>query len=124
MSIPSSKIRSHIMNASQSQNAQQKAQAERRASEPFNREDADFLIRSSDNVTFQVHRIVLALASPVLATMLTLRQPRGSDAHRPAMDVVEDSETLDAFFRVCYPTPDPELMSLDLIRKVLDAATK
>ncbi|KAH9893461.1 hypothetical protein C8Q73DRAFT_697019 [Cubamyces lactineus] len=110
---------------SSSSDAQQGTQqTARTASEPFNREDADFIIRSSDKVDFYVHRIILALASPVFASMLTLPQPSGTDAHQPAVEVVEDSETLDAFLRVCYPLPDPELTSLDVIRKVLGAATK
>ncbi|KAI0328715.1 hypothetical protein GY45DRAFT_959318 [Cubamyces sp. BRFM 1775] len=114
---------SPVMNPSQ--NAQQETQERvRRASEPFDREDADFIIRSSDKVEFYVHRIILALASPVFAAMLMLPQPLGADVHRPAVDVVEDSETLDAFLRVCYPLPDPELTVLDLIRKVLAAAAK
>ncbi|KAI0366975.1 hypothetical protein BV20DRAFT_609555 [Pilatotrama ljubarskyi] len=94
------------------------------ASDPFNRDDADLIVRTSDNVDFHVHRLILSLASPVFAAMLTFPQPPGTDPQRPVVDLLEDSETLDVFFRVLYPLTDPEERCFPLIRKVLAAAMK
>ncbi|OJT03115.1 hypothetical protein TRAPUB_6303 [Trametes pubescens] len=51
------------------------AQQRRKASAPFDRDDADLILRSSDNIDFHVHRIILTLASPVFAGMFTTPQP-------------------------------------------------
>ncbi|KAL1941196.1 hypothetical protein VTO73DRAFT_7408 [Trametes versicolor] len=96
----------------------------RKASDPFDRDDADLIVRSSDHVDFYVHRLILSLASPVFASMLSLPQPPGTDPVRPVVDVAERSEILDVFFRVLYPTADPELQSLSTIREVLESAMK
>ncbi|KAI0642186.1 hypothetical protein C8Q79DRAFT_238296 [Trametes meyenii] len=96
----------------------------RKATDPFDRDDADLIIRASDGVDFHVHRLILSLASPVFAGMLTFPQPPGTDPDRPVVDVLEDSETLNVFLRVLYPMPDPDIQSLPLIRKVLAAAVK
>ncbi|KAL1941194.1 hypothetical protein VTO73DRAFT_7406 [Trametes versicolor] len=97
----------------------------RKASKPFDREDADFILRSGDRVVFHVHRIILTLASPVFADMLSLPQPPGAaDTERPVVDVSEDSEALDVLLRVCYPEPVPDFPSLDLLHRVLGAAMK
>ncbi|CDO73315.1 hypothetical protein BN946_scf185008.g77 [Trametes cinnabarina] len=95
----------------------------RKAGDPFDRDDADLIIPSSDQVDFHVHRLVLSLASPVFAAMFAIPQPPGTDPHRPLEDVTEDSDTLDVFLRICYPFADPTLESLDRIRVVLPAAT-
>ncbi|KAI0675760.1 hypothetical protein C8Q78DRAFT_347773 [Trametes maxima] len=96
----------------------------RKATDPFDRDDADLIIRASDSVDFHVHRLILSLASPVFAGMLTFPQPPGTDPDRPVVDVLEDSETLDNFLRVLYPIPDPAMRSLPVIRKVLAAGVK
>ncbi|KAI0730811.1 hypothetical protein C8Q76DRAFT_669462 [Earliella scabrosa] len=93
------------------------------ASAPFDRHDADFIIRSSDNVDFHVHRIILSLASSVFSDMLPLPQPEGSSPI-PTVDLEEDSQTIDVFLRVCYPLFDPEIKTLPELRKVLAAAIK
>ncbi|KAI0642134.1 hypothetical protein C8Q79DRAFT_929621 [Trametes meyenii] len=104
--------------------ASQRSQETTRAAAPFNREDADIVIRSSDNVEFHVHRIILSLASPVFAAMLTLPQPPGDNPTRPVVDVSEDSETFGIFLQMCYPLEEPRLTSFPLIRKVLACAVK
>ncbi|EIW58593.1 uncharacterized protein TRAVEDRAFT_84257, partial [Trametes versicolor FP-101664 SS1] len=91
---------------------------------PFDRDDADLILRSSDNVDFHVHRIILTLASSVFAGMFTIPQPPDANSERPIVDVSEDSKTINALLRICYPEPDPELPSLDLIHRVLGAALK
>ncbi|KAI0352401.1 hypothetical protein OH77DRAFT_1409265, partial [Trametes cingulata] len=102
----------------------QQAPPTRTATRPFDRDDADIVLRSSDGIDFYVHRIILSLASPVFATMLALPQPPGAHVERPVVDMSEDSQTLDIFLRVCYPEPAPEIPSLHLLREVLGAAMK
>lgn len=99
-------------------------QQSRKASAPFDRDDADLILRSSDNIDFHVHRVILTLASPVFEGMFSIPQPPDMGSGRPVVDVSEDGEALDVLLRVCYPEPDPELRSLDLIRRVLGAAMK
>ncbi|KAL7280736.1 hypothetical protein ACG7TL_005678 [Trametes sanguinea] len=96
----------------------------RKAGHPFDREDADLIIRSSDQVDFYVHRLVLSLASPVFATMFTLPQPPDRNPPQPVVEVREDSKTLDLFLRICYPVPDPSLESLDGLKALMTAALK
>ncbi|KAI8969371.1 hypothetical protein BD414DRAFT_280299 [Trametes punicea] len=96
----------------------------RKASGPFDRDDADLIMRSSDRVDFYVHRIILSLASPIFAGMFTLPQPCNTTPNLALVDVVEDSEVIDVFLRICYPIPDPDVFSLDLIREVMAAAIK
>ncbi|KAI0675756.1 hypothetical protein C8Q78DRAFT_347035 [Trametes maxima] len=96
-----------------------------KAAEPFDRDDADFVLRSSDHIDFHVHRVILIMASSVFETMLALPQPaEDAKIEKPLVDVTEDSETLDVLLRVCYPTSAPELQDVLLLRKVLEAATK
>lgn len=93
---------------------------------PFDRDDADLIIRSSDGVDFRVHRIILSLSSYFFADMLALPQPSGT-ASIPIVDVTEDSHschTFDMFLRFSYPIIDPEVKSLLELRKVLTAAVK
>ncbi|CDO73316.1 hypothetical protein BN946_scf185008.g78 [Trametes cinnabarina] len=102
----------------------------RRAAEPFDRGDSDFILRSSDGVDFFVHRIILSLSSPLFSTMLSLPQPTDDTSEgvkcirQPIINLTEDSETLDTFLRLCYPLVDPPLASFDLIRGALATATK
>lgn len=117
-----------------------------RAAEPFNSKDANVILRSSDDVEFRVHRQVLALASPVLAALISRssaasttsfymepsfsRAPSASGtssrAHhrkRPILDLPHASATLDLFLRFIYPVPEPSL-TLDDVATLLELAEK
>ena len=103
----------------------------REAEAPFNREDADFVLRTSDGVHFRVFRTILILASEGLAGMLHLPQPptaAGSEpeTETPGVDIPEDSETMNIFLRICYPhvASEIEMESLPHLRKVLAAGQK
>lgn len=73
--------------------------------------DADITLRSSDGVHFFVHRIVLALASPVFKDILSI--PHHSSVHlappedyregKPVIAVTEDRTTLLHFLECLYP---------------------
>ena len=100
-----------------------------KAAFPFDEDDADVTLRTSDNVEFRVHRVILSLASSVFKDMFSMPQPSlGStdenDSTREPITVSEDGETLDIFLRICYPTINPKLSSLGQLRDVLAAATK
>ncbi|OBZ74922.1 hypothetical protein A0H81_05181 [Grifola frondosa] len=45
------------------------------ASSPFDRADADIILRSSDGVDFRAHKTLLALSSPLFDGMFNVPQP-------------------------------------------------
>lgn len=91
------------------------------AESPFDKTNADIVLRSCDNVHFYLHKLILGLASPVFETMFTLPQPTeevfASTLETPVVDVAEDSKTLDKLFRTCYPVVHP---TWDDISEVMD----
>ncbi|RDX54040.1 hypothetical protein OH76DRAFT_1058815 [Lentinus brumalis] len=100
------------------------------AQPPFDQPSADITLRTSDNTDFHVHSQILSQASPVFATMFELPQPKAPAAaaevpvSRPVVDVAEDSTTLDALLRFCYPVKNPTLGSAEAVEPVLKAALK
>ncbi|KDQ56627.1 hypothetical protein JAAARDRAFT_101434, partial [Jaapia argillacea MUCL 33604] len=113
------------------------------ASSPFDDSDADIILRSSDNVDFRVHKLILKLHSAFFKTMFGLPQPppvsqvltldRSTSRaipsdHKdglPLLRVTETSSCLHKLLRFCYSHLDePELQTLEDIRIVLDAALK
>ncbi|KAH9930362.1 uncharacterized protein B0H18DRAFT_930687, partial [Fomitopsis serialis] len=93
---------------------------------PYDREDGDVILRSSDGVSYKAHRVILTIASPVFADMFSLPQPTASHqaAPAPVVDLVESSRTLRALLDACYPIADPDLSDLDVVHQALDAAMK
>ncbi|KAJ7759156.1 hypothetical protein B0H16DRAFT_630752 [Mycena metata] len=53
---------------------------------PFNDPSADIIIRSSENVDFRIHKILLALASPFFKEMFEVPQPRNIDGDHDKSD--------------------------------------
>ncbi|KAH9910965.1 uncharacterized protein BXZ73DRAFT_57418 [Epithele typhae] len=96
----------------------------RKAQAPFDREDTDLIIRTSDHVDFYVHRLVLSLGSGFFESMLTLPQAEDTDPVRPCVDVVEDSATIDPFLRLLYPSEDHSVASFETISRVIEAGRK
>lgn len=98
------------------------------ASPPFDKVSADVILRTSDNIDFHVHKLVLSLASPFFETMFSLPQPVApqdiSLRERPVIDVSEDSKVIDCLLRYTYPVHDPEIDDLDLLDCVFSAAAK
>ncbi|KAG6331392.1 hypothetical protein ID866_7697 [Astraeus odoratus] len=104
------------------------------ASPPFDSPKADVILRSSDNIDFRVFKFILSLSSTFFEMLFSLPQPPeeiSADTETmeglPVIPVSEDSKTLDAFLRFCYPcniVADPVLKDcLDLL-KLLEAAKK
>ena len=105
------------------------------ASPPFDHPKADVILRSSDNVEFRVFKIFLSLASPFFESLFELPQPseeKSEDTRETKGDlaiipVSEDSRTLDALLRFCYPctlAKDPPLDHFKDVVNVLEAAKK
>ncbi|CCM06362.1 uncharacterized protein FIBRA_08619 [Fibroporia radiculosa] len=97
------------------------------AASPFNRPDADVILRSSNgsHFHFHVHRNILMMASPFFEDMFHLPVPHNENqTDRPIIDVPEDSATLDILLRVCYPVAVPLITTVKQARSVLDAALK
>ena len=75
--------------------------------EPFDVPDANFIIRSSDNVNFRVHKSLLALASPIFKDLLSLPQPSDREIvdGLPVVQLSESSELLNSLVSMLYPVP-------------------
>lgn len=97
------------------------------------------VFRSSDNVHYKLHKLVLSLASDFFNDMFELPQPlHSSDLNvsmqptgDPQVDgllvipVSEPSSVLTPLFLLCYPLElDPDLASIAQVRGVLEAAIK
>ena len=103
------------------------------ATAPFDHPKADIILRSSDNIDFRVFKLFLSLASPFFETLFEIPQPAEADEEQEIKDglsvvpVTENSKTLDALLRFCYPctlTDDPNLEALGHAVDVLEAAMK
>jgi hypothetical protein len=75
--------------------------------EHFDLPDANFIIRSSDNVNFRVHISVLALISPFFEDLLSLPQPSDRETvdGLPVVQLPESSELLNSLLSMLYPVP-------------------
>ena len=93
---------------------------------PYDRDDADITLRSSNDTLFKVHRIILVMASPVFADMFSLPQPLTQSATReqPVVDLTENGKTLRALLDTCYPVAIANLSDLDIVHSTLQAAIK
>lgn len=107
--------------------SQESLSQSRLAPHPFDKACADIILRTCDRVDFRVRRHILIEASPVFDSMFLLPQPRedAESQHAPIVDLVEDSETIEALLRICYPIKNPALdQPLDAIETMLRAAMK
>jgi hypothetical protein len=100
---------------------------------PFDHAKADIILRSSDNIDFRVFKLFLSLASPSFETLFDIPQPveeKGDQEIKDGLAVIpvtEDSKTLDALLRFCYPctlVEDPNIEVLKDAMDVLEAARK
>ncbi|KAI0675765.1 hypothetical protein C8Q78DRAFT_348081 [Trametes maxima] len=99
------------------------------ASYPFNKTNTDIILRSSDHVDFRVYSQILTAASPFFEVMFGVPQPPLEEQNlRHGLSVIEfseDSATLDALLRVCYPIIKAKAPpTLETIETVLRAAMK
>jgi len=101
------------------------------ASPPFNDPTADVVIRTSDNVDFHLHKVILSFASPVFKDMFDLPQSSVTPKNRrdnkmatPIIPVTEDSKPFDRAMRFCYPGEHPKLETLGDVRDVMEIMQK
>lgn len=102
------------------------------ASYPFNKSNADLILRSSDAVEFRVRKAILAEASPIFEDMLSIPQPpnqhcQGASSSRidlPLVGLTESSTTLYYLLGFCYPIENPQIASVEHAFAVLEAARK
>jgi hypothetical protein len=84
---------------------------EKLAEAPFDDAKADLILQSSDKVHFRVFKVVLSLASPIFADMLSIPSP---PSQKPLDEVQvvplsEHSTALDAALRHIYPMRPPKV---------------
>ncbi|OBZ68910.1 hypothetical protein A0H81_11022 [Grifola frondosa] len=99
---------------------------------PFDKDDADVVLRSSDNVDFHAHKARLAFASPIFKDTFSIPQPiilsNGGDIHPetglPLIRLQEDYRTLEILLQMCYPCQRMPQLLLDDVRPLLEAAGK
>ncbi|KAJ7633570.1 hypothetical protein DFH06DRAFT_1004327, partial [Mycena polygramma] len=86
---------------------------------PFNHSAADIILRSSDNIDFGAHRLVLALASPVFEHMFASPQPE-TQSERPTVHMAESGAVLERILRFWYPGTEPVVENLDQLHEILE----
>ena len=93
---------------------------------PVDVPDANFIIRSSDNVNFRVHKSVLAMASPFFRDLLSLPQPSDSEYldGLPMVQLSEDSELLNSLVSMLYPVRPVIPTTYDKVYHLLAACQK
>ena len=100
----------------------------RTASFPFNDPKADFIIRSSDNIHFYIHKSLLSIVSPVFEGILEVLDstPQKLYDDRPCLPVADDSLHLTYLLSWCDPRSDRSKMrsTLDCLAMRLSIAKK
>lgn len=102
---------------------------------PFDRKDANLILRSSDEqpIHFRVHKLLLSLGSPFFTHLFTLPQPQGVTHDRaedelPVIQMAEDQNTLHLLLCFCYPMSIQErapcMASLQDLQSLMKAAAK
>jgi hypothetical protein len=101
---------SHFDNSQQVAASQPSDEAPRKFGKPFDRRDADLIIRSCDDVDFHVHKAVLGTASVVFEDMFTAPGPSPHEKGQedPVLSLTEDSKTLHRLLTAIYPV-DPSV---------------
>ena len=76
---------------------------------PFDYDDADVTLRSSDKLDFHVHKLILSTSSPLFKSMFSLPQTDATVSlnQKPIIDLPENSKTIGALLTRIYPTPIP-----------------
>ncbi|KAI0057450.1 hypothetical protein BV25DRAFT_1920157 [Artomyces pyxidatus] len=105
------------------------------AGPPFDDAHADIILRSSDNVDFHVHKLLLSMASPVFSDMFSAPRLASSSSSTgdemkdglPIIHVTEDEHTIELMLKFCYPRtccPSPSLNDFDSISRAMHVANK
>ncbi|KAJ7504250.1 hypothetical protein B0H11DRAFT_1981373 [Mycena galericulata] len=101
------------------------------ANSPFDDQNADLILRASDNVDFYVHKILLSLVSPFFQDMFSLPQSpnrkagevkKDGDREFPVAAAPENSPVLAGLLVWVDPRCNPVLGTMDDLGDVLQAA--
>ncbi|KAI9441829.1 hypothetical protein H4582DRAFT_1935313 [Lactarius indigo] len=94
--------------------------------EGLNMQGADIVLRSSDLVSFRVHKSILAISSPFFTDLFSLPQPPGSEVIEglPVAQVSEDAELLHSLITELYPIPSAIPDSYEKTLALLAASQK
>jgi hypothetical protein len=90
---------------------------------------ADLILRSTDGVDFHINSVVLRLSSSQFSFSLDKQHDNDSLANAITKELVpqqfpEDSSTLDAMLRYCYPCEDPEPKTIDEVCNIIAAMSR
>ncbi|KAG8715637.1 hypothetical protein FRC09_016455 [Ceratobasidium sp. 395] len=78
----------------------------------------DLLLKSSNGVVFHAHSVLLAIASPVFAGMLS------TATKKDTIELAEDAESVSLMLRFIYPPMFLDNLTLPLLRKSLHMGQK
>lgn len=94
------------------------------AEAPFDDQDCDFVLQSTNGVNFHVYKLILSLMSPKFKDDFTSPQNESQSDRSsvPIMTVAESSMPLRSLLLLCYPAATPTFDSLDNAKAVLEAA--
>ena len=93
----------------------------------FSGPDGDIILRAHGPPSrdFRVHKLVLSLASPVFRDKFSVPQPKSrGEADITVVDVTDPPRALELILRLIYPSPPPDIESLDLLVEALVIADK
>ncbi|KAH9010302.1 hypothetical protein EDB84DRAFT_1252731, partial [Lactarius hengduanensis] len=87
---------------------------------------ADVILRSSDHVSFHVHKSILAISSPFFTDLFSLPQPPDGEVIEglPVVQVSENAELLHSFLTVLYHIPSAIPDSYEMTLALLAASQK
>ncbi|KAF8967751.1 hypothetical protein BDZ97DRAFT_1755837 [Flammula alnicola] len=96
------------------------------AEAPFNDPKADFILRSSDGISFYVYRLLLSLVSPIFEGMFTLpgQAPQELYDGRPCISITDDSKKVYQLLSWCDPRCTEVSLAFADIQLVLEMADK
>lgn len=88
---------------------------------PFDDDDADLIIHSSDDVAFRVYKVIVTKSSPVIRAMLR----DGAQSRDPkTITLPETSATIEVVLGLCYPGLDPQVVTLDAVQDLVHFCKK
>ena len=90
---------------------------------PFDYDDADIILRSSDHVDFHVHKVILSTSSPFFKSMFSLPQRATSitEKQNPVIDLTENQRTLATLLTLIYPVLSMVIIEPESLDDILDA---
>lgn len=91
---------------------------------PFDDQNADIVLRSSDKVDFRVYRLILSLASSFFKDTFNLPQSQVQQPNANLIDLAEDSTVVGKMLQFCYPGVEPQFDDAEELSPVIDALSK